>query len=1074
MGAPDLPDEARLLSAFVLPLAAVLVATPVAIRVAKRVDFHDHPIGYKGHASPTPYLGGAAVLMGFLLGAASVGGGLSRLAPIVIGAFVLWVIGTLDDRRTLGLGLRVCVEIAAATILALSGLGWEIFGDPAADFALTVFWIVGLVNAFNLMDNMDGATSTVAALSSLGVAVLALVLGDAALAALAFALCGACLGFLPYNLARPARIFLGDGGSMPIGFVVAATIMALPLGEDVAWQRLLAAVLLAGLPILDTLLVVVSRRRAGVSALLGGRDHLTHRLRRRAPSARAVALVLASAQAALCAAALAVTQLGDFSIVFSWGLLMVAAAVAVTALESRTWAPVRTTWASQGPLLDIPRADHVEQEPVLVAAEATASTAAALVRHVTGDSGAAMSDAGTVDQGVPTVRQAEGGDRAPQPPPTVPGAALPRPPDVLELVLIASIALACGLSPVLSGFYNLSVWGPIALLLLAVLFALVIARPAVPRRGGLLAIASLVALWAWSLLSTGWAESADQALVEANRWMLYAALLAILLLLLRDDRLAKFLLACTTVLVLGLGCYLVGVMLLGDGAGLFLEGRLNEPLGYINGQAGYFLLGFWPLIAVAERTGKPWLAGAAVGGAVLLAGLVLLTQTRAVVPAFVVAAVVLLALVPGRLRRAWVLVAVSAGVALLVGPILDVLNQTPPDSQPPGDTVRDVALKMLLVSGLVGSVWALAVAAGAAATGRSERLGVTLRNVSFAVLGTAALAGFVAVAVAADDPIQRIGDQYRGFTQLGTDSEGGSRFTSGGGNRYDYWRIAVNQFRSEPVRGVGAGNYDRTYFLERRTSEDIDQPHSLPLQALAELGLVGGLALAGFIGVVLYGLGRRAWAAHRNPSGTDAGLAVAGGGIFLAWLVHTSIDWLHLIPGLTGVALCGAAVLLGPWSHRATPGRHGYLRRWVPALCALLVVVAAVQLGRSTLADYHQQQGREALTGDPRRALEEAKEALRLNDESVPTYYLAAAALATMDDYEAARETLLEAARREPHDFVTWTLLGDLAVRRGDIEQAREDYGQAARLNPRDAALKLLAADPRSALGLGPPAAIVP
>src|SRR2546423_8673566 len=103
--------------------------------------------------------------------------------------------------------------------------------------------------------------------------------------------------------------------------------------------------------------------------------------------------------------------------------------------------------------------------------------------------------------------------------------------------------------------------------------------------------------------------------------------------LLRTDGLARLLLAAATVAVCGLAVYLAAVMAFGDGPGLFLGGRLNEPLGYVNGQAGYLLLGFWPLLALAERPRRPLVAAAALSGATFLAGLVLLAETRAVIPA---------------------------------------------------------------------------------------------------------------------------------------------------------------------------------------------------------------------------------------------------------------------------------------------------------------------------------------------------------------------------------------------------------------------------------------------------------
>jgi UDP-GlcNAc:undecaprenyl-phosphate GlcNAc-1-phosphate transferase len=156
-----------------------------------------------------------------------------------------------------------------------------------------------VTNAFNLMDNMDGAAGTVALASSLGTGVMALIADDPTLAVFAFALGGACAGFLPSNLAKPSRIFLGDGGSLPIGFLIAAMIMACP-PESSGLTGLLAAAPLVGLPIFDTVLVVISRYRRRVTIYTGGRDHLTHRLKAMLGSAQRVALALAFAQGMLC------------------------------------------------------------------------------------------------------------------------------------------------------------------------------------------------------------------------------------------------------------------------------------------------------------------------------------------------------------------------------------------------------------------------------------------------------------------------------------------------------------------------------------------------------------------------------------------------------------------------------------------------------------------------------------------------------------------------------------------------------------------------------------------------------
>jgi UDP-GlcNAc:undecaprenyl-phosphate GlcNAc-1-phosphate transferase len=348
-----LPEEIRLVGSFALALALASILVPVAIRLALRTGFLDRPIGYKGHARPTPYLGGAAIVVAVAITVIASGAATSRFAPILIWAFVLFVVGTVDDKRSLNPAIRLVIEAGAAGALWYYGLGWAILPGDAANIALTVVWIVGVVNAFNLMDNMDGAASTVAAVSAAGAAALAIILDDVALAVILLAVSAACAAFLRFNLSRPARIFLGDGGSMPIGFLIAAAVMAMPAHSNLGWSGLFLVAPLVGLPILDTALVVISRRRGGRPVLSGGRDHLTHRLHARLGSARFVAVCLASAQAVLCLIVLPLSQAGAAPIVVLAAVYVAAAAAAIYTLELRWDAPA---WAAA--------ADHALQVPV--------------------------------------------------------------------------------------------------------------------------------------------------------------------------------------------------------------------------------------------------------------------------------------------------------------------------------------------------------------------------------------------------------------------------------------------------------------------------------------------------------------------------------------------------------------------------------------------------------------------------------------------------------------------------------------------------------------------------------------
>jgi hypothetical protein len=295
----------------------------------------------------------------------------------------------------------------------------------------------------------------------------------------------------------------------------------------------------------------------------------------------------------------------------------------------------------------------------------------------------------------------------------------------------------------------------------------------------------------------------------------------------------------------------------------------------------------------------------------------------------------------------------------------------------------------------------------------------------------------------------------------------GSRLVSGAGNRYDYWRIAVGEWKEHKLLGVGAGNYERRYFVERRTTEDIRQPHSLQLQTLSELGLVGGGLLVVFLSGVGWTIWRRRAAAQ--DSDVERFLLVAASGAFSAWLVHASVDWIHLLPGITAITLAAAAVLMRPVANSPSEpdsvNRDPRARTLAMTLAvAAALVLTGVSLSRQVLVEHYAGHAAAALATDPAKALGEANQALRLAPEQIPAYYTKAAALARFGDAAGARTALLEALAQDRGKYVTWALLGDLAVRAGDQAQARANYREALQRNPRDPGLRQLVRDPEAAL----------
>jgi UDP-GlcNAc:undecaprenyl-phosphate GlcNAc-1-phosphate transferase len=325
--------ELNALAAFSIAALVTYLVTPIAIAVALRTRFLDKPHTYKEHARPTPYLGGTALVAGILAAVLLVRGAATTHWVIIIAAVAIWAVGTADDRLNLPIALRVLAEVGIAVALWASGRGWTVFHNGPADLALTIFWVVSVMNAFNLMDNMDGAAASTAAVSAAGAGVLGLMSGDAALAALSFAVAGACFGFLPRNLSKPARIFMGDGGSLLLGLLVARVTMAAVTRSYLGPSGVIIAALLVGLVIFDTTLVTISRTRAGRSVLTGGRDHLTHRLETWLGTPRNVAMTLALSQLVLCAVTIGVAQAGVGWVLLAGGLAVAFGGALIWQLE---------------------------------------------------------------------------------------------------------------------------------------------------------------------------------------------------------------------------------------------------------------------------------------------------------------------------------------------------------------------------------------------------------------------------------------------------------------------------------------------------------------------------------------------------------------------------------------------------------------------------------------------------------------------------------------------------------------------------------------------------------------------
>jgi UDP-GlcNAc:undecaprenyl-phosphate GlcNAc-1-phosphate transferase len=305
------PLSRWLLYILTLALAAILSAalTPRMRAAAIRFGIVDRPDGrLKNHGEPVPYLGGLAICLSFLLALAVTFSFSEEVLGILLAGSIVVILGLIDDLGQLGPWTKLAGQLVAITVLIKSGIYIKLtFLPPAAAIALSVLWLLAITNAFNLIDIMDGLSAGTALIAALTLMVVAEINGGAQAAALLAALAGSCLGFLFYNFA-PARIYMGDTGSMFLGLLLGALAMdnAYTARNPVA---ALAPALILGVPLFDMLFVMYIRRRRGLPVMLGSPDHVALRLRRWRLSTRQTVVASWVATGALGGAGVAMTLL---------------------------------------------------------------------------------------------------------------------------------------------------------------------------------------------------------------------------------------------------------------------------------------------------------------------------------------------------------------------------------------------------------------------------------------------------------------------------------------------------------------------------------------------------------------------------------------------------------------------------------------------------------------------------------------------------------------------------------------------------------------------------------------------
>lgn len=570
----------------------------------------------------------------------------------------------------------------------------------------------------------------------------------------------------------------------------------------------------------------------------------------------------------------------------------------------------------------------------------------------------------------------------------------------------ALAAAAWALAWLATGSTASSDWLPYAFLG-ALLLAVVLASGTAvrPRARELWALGAIVALAGWAALSISWSAVPDLARDEALLTLFYGIAFLVPLLTLRTagDRLfaSAAVAAASGIVAVGAGI----VLRFGsDQSDHFYSGRLSFPISYPNAQAAVFLVGFWPAVVLASQRGRGLPARAlAVAAATAIASGWLTAQSKGGVIAIAVSAALVFGFSPLRLRLLPPVLLAAGLTAAAYSPLTAPFRtHSPSDVRGAGAAI----LILTLVSAAIGLVYALV----------DRRLELGPRGVRAAAAAAAAL--FVAgVAVGLALFFGRVyhsgwfDDQWRAFKHAPT-STGSSHLLVLGSYRYDIWRVALHEFADHPLGGIGSRGFGPAYLEKRHSPDTPARAHSVELDALSELGIVGLALLLAVLVLPLPPIVSRMRA--RDPAATAA---FAGGAY---WLVHASADWIWTVPacGLPFWLLLGAGGSGGERRPLASKAA-------IPA-AAVAVVVAVVAFVPPWLSARLTDRG-------------QYRWAKRLDPLTVDPYVA-----------QGTVPALKEAVGKQPRVVELRFDLGQAYLRTGDPRRARAAFLEARRLDPRD------------------------
>jgi hypothetical protein len=595
-------------------------------------------------------------------------------------------------------------------------------------------------------------------------------------------------------------------------------------------------------------------------------------------------------------------------------------------------------------------------------------------------------------------------------------------------------------------------------------------------RTAVVAAVLLALLAALAGASIAWSDAAERSFLELNRVLLYLGVFCLVLVVSRPASLQRWIdglaLGLTAVVVLALVNRLLPGVVGPEEISAYYRGdpRPSYPVNYWNGLGVLTALAVPLLAQIATSSRAKAVRGLALAPLPAIAALLYLTSSRGGAVTLLAATLALVALTN---RRALTLGALALGgvAGVLAVRVLSGRHELvdgPLNTATSNAQGRSAAALVLLLCALTGVGWALLSRLHVPALPTPGR---RLK----AVAAVAAIAAVAALAVAAD-PAARLDsfrqppaqatqvDRNQGFSATPSDpAEAGGGYTgshllSGGSSgRWQFWGAAVDAFEAQPLHGTGAGTYEAWWAEHGSISYFNRYAHSLYLQTLGELGILGFLALAGFFAAVAVGTGRRL----REATGARRAEIAAVAALFAGFAAAAALDWMWELPVVAGLGVAAAALLLGPASDSASaadsasnsaPGANRAPR--IPRAARVAAVAAAagvvVAAGIPLLANTDVAASRQAAAaGNVGAAREHAQDARRWQPWAASPYLQLALVEEQAGDPERARGWIAQAIDREPGSWRLWLAASRIELATGRPAAARASYAHARRLNPR-------------------------